>query len=865
MGRRVAAYLAMVGASIATVVGAARVTSGTDSPSVRFEYRVQASSGLARVHVRISGLPLDPQLGFAADERHLGIRNLSFAGAQGPLAHHTTIECVDPGRKLTRKWHRIPGSHRVLNATFEIDPPAEFRKNGDGRRYGVAGPTTVLAGGHLILLPRSGGCGSGRVHFPDRSILGRPWTYTGDVEMRELLDRRFAIGPELAARLGEWRLYLDPAFDPETRDRFTAEFDGLFQEVRRRVGWWTDLPWDLVVAPRAPDTVRVAHMSAPDFVFLDADRPYPRFWGEALHAWTDARTGSGWFELGLAGLIGSKVARRLAPELPDPTEEISRAASSEPAGFDVGLSGPLPPDQDPEASSLLRSCKALLILELIHEALVKAGRPEGVWEAARGHRGGGDPFESLTRIGGREFTNRIRTWTGPSGFPYRKMADFRFDPSPSDPGAGALTLCFTGSGKGELESCGCATGMAGGLARRATILKSLSGPVVSIDLGNSLSLRDGRRLSEDDEAEQRKYIELLEKIGTDVQVPGTAELARGREFFQRVSHGRNLAFTSDAAAGNFLPRSASVRRGDLRIAVVGFSESCMDPLKYRTFGDAPDPVPLSPDLGRLERSLDLVRDADLVIVAGWIAPNLLRRMLDRLGDRIDVILNDNSAARGGLPVLKRRIPGGFSGRTLVLFHEQEGKGLTLARLRLSGRHQVAAFECRSIALDDSVPEDPDVRRAVSEFYEESARRELSAAGGVRPLIDWDPAFHGRFVGTDRCVSCHADQAQQHRVTKHALAFNTLIRAGRQMTTRCTPCHVVGFALPTGWNPVSPADRLRHIGCESCHGAGGDHADHPGHGNIRRTPLKETCLSCHDPKHSPDFEATFQRRWNSVRH
>jgi peroxiredoxin len=114
-----------------------------------------------------------------------------------------------------------------------------------------------------------------------------------------------------------------------------------------------------------------------------------------------------------------------------------------------------------------------------------------------------------------------------------------------------------------------------------------------------------------------------------------------------------------------------------------------------------------------------------------------------------------------------------------------------------------------------------------------------------------------YSGDEFCATCHASQHDTWLTTKHADAFDTLVRHGADRNAECVGCHVVGFGKPGGYDLAKPAAELEGVGCETCHGRGGPHLSPgaaPG-GNYAAT-----CLACHDPKHSLGFDyATFLPR------
>jgi len=114
-----------------------------------------------------------------------------------------------------------------------------------------------------------------------------------------------------------------------------------------------------------------------------------------------------------------------------------------------------------------------------------------------------------------------------------------------------------------------------------------------------------------------------------------------------------------------------------------------------------------------------------------------------------------------------------------------------------------------------------------------------------------------YSGDAFCGVCHETQAATHALTRHAYAFDTLVKHGVDRSPDCVGCHVVGFGEPGGYTIAEPAPHLEGVGCESCHGRGGPHLSPD---FVEGGDYEPVCTTCHDAKHSLGFEyATFLPR------
>ncbi len=105
-----------------------------------------------------------------------------------------------------------------------------------------------------------------------------------------------------------------------------------------------------------------------------------------------------------------------------------------------------------------------------------------------------------------------------------------------------------------------------------------------------------------------------------------------------------------------------------------------------------------------------------------------------------------------------------------------------------------------------------------------------------------------YIGADRCIGCHAglfggEQVIAYLDSKHVV-HNSAINAASPAS--CLNCHdpiADGHTLERFIDPAQvPAAGLAAVGCENCHGAGGNHF---GYGPLPKpSPDFATCGKCH---------------------
>ena len=117
---------------------------------------------------------------------------------------------------------------------------------------------------------------------------------------------------------------------------------------------------------------------------------------------------------------------------------------------------------------------------------------------------------------------------------------------------------------------------------------------------------------------------------------------------------------------------------------------------------------------------------------------------------------------------------------------------------------------------------------------------------TRPLLQ-----AGAYGGDVACRVCHGQQHADWALTRHACAWDTLVRLGKDDDPKCARCHVVGQGERGGFVSKRRTPHLVNVQCESCHGRNGCAAFRAD----RSAPAVAAarCTPCHDAVHSPRFD------------
>lgn len=146
----------------------------------------------------------------------------------------------------------------------------------------------------------------------------------------------------------------------------------------------------------------------------------------------------------------------------------------------------------------------------------------------------------------------------------------------------------------------------------------------------------------------------------------------------------------------------------------------------------------------------------------------------------------------------------------------------------------------------------------------------------RPREDLLPT-NAAFVGSKACESCHAAEYATWAKSPHGHAVSPLQAKGAAGKAECLKCHTTGFGRSGGFPPDGTVDAhpgLANVGCESCHGPGGEHvkADARKVGTIVSLTDKcdscvilQICGSCHDDANDPGFEFEVKKKIEAQKH
>ena len=374
----------------------------------------------------------------------------------------------------------------------------------------------------------------------------------------------------------------------------------------------------------------------------------------------------------------------------------------------------------------------------------------------------------------------------------------------------SVVILYTGGTKSHLEPCGCYQEQSGGLPRRAYVVEQIREygfPTLLVDAGN---IFDGRE--EIDAKRCQVNLKAMSAMGYDAVALSQADLSY------------EDAYLSQQRAVATFPFLASEQNGFTQPSII-------KQVGQHTIAFVADVVEKHP-----------VSSADVVVALGN----------PEISNHIDVVIQpdegETTTSESG---------------TLYVGSEPEGKTLGLLALWIDANGELTRHYATQLALTGDVEESQSVRQLLTDFY-----REVAQSSDTTPLFAEQHLERDKqngYASATACQKCHEQEYLQWSATRHAFAFETLLKKERYFDSGCVSCHTTGLGYSTGFQIGDHASTLKGVQCETCHGPGKQHVGNPKKANIRSGADTGLCLECHDTKHSPGFADVVALHTKDVNH
>ena len=189
--------------------------------------------------------------------------------------------------------------------------------------------------------------------------------------------------------------------------------------------------------------------------------------------------------------------------------------------------------------------------------------------------------------------------------------------------------------------------------------------------------------------------------------------------------------------------------------------------------------------------------------------------------------------------------------TVACYGGEQGQYLGRTVLTLDPARKATGGDNEVFLLGPEVGEKAEIAQIVKAFEDgfneklRKAEREKQVESAARDM-EKNP---DKFLGSEVCIRCHAQQAEQLKSTPHARAWQTLVDNHKDTADECVECHVLGFKKPGGFQTGTQTPSMANVQCESSHGMGTQHEA------FAATPQKVTeavCTKCHNKDNDPSW-------------
>ena len=378
----------------------------------------------------------------------------------------------------------------------------------------------------------------------------------------------------------------------------------------------------------------------------------------------------------------------------------------------------------------------------------------------------------------------------------------------------SVVILYTGNTQSHLEPCGCYQEQSGGLPRRAYVVNQIRKrgfPTLLVDAGN---IFDGD--AEIDARRCETNMKALAVLGYSAVALSESDLAYDDAYLNRQRAVATFPFLApDAVRADFMQPFVIEQ---MERHTVGF-----------VVGEACEEV---------------ISQADFVVALGE----------PENPEHIDAVIRpdevETTVSESG---------------TLYVGCRSEGRTLGMLALWMDTNGKLARYDATELALTGDVSESGSIRQLLTDFYKGVATENplRSAPLFAEQLLEQQP--RNGYVSATACQRCHEQEYLQWSATRHAFAYETLLKKERYFDAGCISCHTTGFGYSTGFQIGDPDSTLKGVQCETCHGPGKQHVGNPKKSNIRRGADTSLCLQCHDAKHSPGFEKVVALHTKDIDH
>ena len=448
-----------------------------------------------------------------------------------------------------------------------------------------------------------------------------------------------------------------------------------------------------------------------------------------------------------------------------------------------------------------------------------------------------------------------------------------------------VVLVLTGMEQGYIEPCGCSglDRMKGGMRRRYAMLEQLrkdGGPVVPLDVGGfarGFGLQAEMKFSLLVESKEKMGYKAVAFGADDLRLPAAGLVSVAAE----VNHKPSMFLSANVGLFSFdahiTETSRVIAAGGRKIGITAILGA-----QYQKEINNSDLEMLDPAAALAKVVPELKRKADYLVLLAHATREEAIELAKKFPEFNVIVVSEGPDIP---PAAPETVP---NSSTLLITVGHKGMDAIVLGLYDDTQRPI---RYQRVPLDSRFDPAPDAKNPPHEMkdlmaaYQEQVKTIGFSGLGLQPATHPQAETNGKFIGSQKCESCHEAAYHVWKKSKHALAYQTLAKLDppRNFDPECISCHVVGwnpdkhFPYTGGFESLSKTPHLTNVGCEDCHGPGEKHAaaEMPGgQAELRdkyrkvvqitkEESKKRQCTTCHDLDNSRDFD--FDTYWPLIEH
>lgn len=405
------------------------------------------------------------------------------------------------------------------------------------------------------------------------------------------------------------------------------------------------------------------------------------------------------------------------------------------------------------------------------------------------------------------------------------------EPMRLEPGETEVLIVYTGVTHGSIEACGCPGNPTGGLTKEFTVVEQLrrrGTPMLYVHPGDLFPY-------DKTPVKTPLVAEAAAQMGYDAMAIGEQELIEGLATFRKLAAEQKLPFFSenlrDLEGKRLAPGYTIKALGGIKIGVFAILGS--EHYLYLNDEFAKE-VTIQPAVEAVDSVLkELAGRVDFIVLLSQ-QDKYLDRELARRFPQINVIIGGHDEELIVTPI---RVEQAILCNAGIL-SEQVG----VVHLAVDPARHVRILGHEFLPTSAPVPKNPRID-AIYERYAKAAK--ITPEDNEAPLPEV-------FEPVSSCEPCHAAMVQEFRRSKHAAAWEAIVKAGRADDRECWFCHTAGSGRADGFRGIKETPELSGVTCQSCHLLTHDHAARGIKGSKDYARDEKTCRQCHTNTTSADF-------------